>query len=159
MRCNTIILRSTLTRDIDIAKQKKRETTAAGLPQISANADYVDNLAIPLNVVPAQFLNPNAPDGTFVAVAFSPKQSINASAKLNQLLFDGSYIVALQASKTYLKYYENYKLKTDVNVRELVTNDYGNVLLAEESLAILERNIDRFWRKLYPIRAKPSKTD
>jgi outer membrane protein TolC len=65
---------------------------------------------------------------------------MNARATLSQLLFDGSYIVALQASKTYLKFYENAKQKTDVEIKELVINSYGNVLLAEESISILERN-------------------
>lgn len=128
------------TRDIEAAKQKKRETTAAGLPQIAANVDYTDNLAVPLSVIPAQFLDPSAPSGTFAAVAFSPKHSVNARATLNQLLFDGSYIVALQASKTYLKYYENMKRKTTTGVKEMVISSYGNVLLAEESIAILEKN-------------------
>jgi len=127
-------------RDIESAKQKKWETTAAGLPQIAANIDYTDNLAVPLSVIPAQFINPKAPDGTFAAVAFSPKHSVNARATLNQLLFDGSYIVALQASKTYLKYYQNAKRKTDTDVKEMVISAYGNVLLAEESIAILEKN-------------------
>lgn len=127
-------------RDIEIARQKKRETTAQGLPQINAGVDYTDNFVIPKSVIPAQFFDPAAPPGTFAAVEFSPKQSMTARATLNQLLFDGSYLVALQASKTYLQYYENAKQKTEVNVREMVTNDYGNVLLAEESIAILERN-------------------
>jgi outer membrane protein TolC len=56
------------------------------------------------------------------------------------LLFDGSYIVALQASKTYLKYYENMKRKTTTDVKEMVISAYGNVLLAEESISILEKN-------------------
>jgi outer membrane protein len=128
------------TRDIEIAKQKKRETTATGLPQINATVDYANNLAIPLSVVPAQFLNPSAPEGQFAAVAFSPEQTVNAVATLRQLLFDGSYIVALQASKTYLEYYENAKQKSNAEVREMVISAYGNVLLTEESIAILNRN-------------------
>lgn len=128
------------SRDIEIAKQKKRETTATGLPQINANVDYANNLKIPLSVVPAQFLDPTAPDGQFAAVAFSPKQTVNAVASLRQLLFDGSYIVALQASKTYLEYFENAKQKSTAEVREMVINSYGNVLLAEESITILNRN-------------------
>ena len=65
---------------------------------------------------------------------------MNAHANLSQLIFDGSYIVALQASKTYLKYYENAKQKTNTEIKEMVINAYGNVLLAEESIAILEKN-------------------
>jgi len=128
------------TRDIEIAKQKKRETTATGLPQINGAVDYANNIQIPLSVVPAQFLDPNAPAGSFAAVAFSPKQTVTAVATLRQLLFDGSYIVALQAAKTYLQYYENAKQKSNVEVRENVINAYGSVLLAEESIAILNRN-------------------
>ncbi len=63
-----------------------------------------------------------------------------ANGRLSQLIFDGSYIVALQASKTYLKYYENAKQKNSTEIREMVINAYGNVLLAEESIAILEKN-------------------
>ncbi len=127
-------------RDIEIAKQRKRETTAMGLPQIGGNISYNYNFVIPLNVLPAKILDPTAPEGTFAAVAFSPKQSVNGVATLNQLIFDGSYIVALQAAKTYLRYFENAKNKANVDVREMVIRDYGNVLLAEESITIFERN-------------------
>lgn len=128
------------SRDIESAKHKKWETTAAGLPQINAAVDYTNNLVIQKNVVPARFIDPTAPEGEFAAVEFSPKQSVNARATLSQLIFDGSYIVALQASKTYLKYYENAKQKTNTEIKEMVTNAYGNVLLAEESILILNKN-------------------
>lgn len=127
-------------RDIDKARERKWETTSAGLPQINAGVDYTYNIVIPKSSVPAQFVDSTAAPGEFAAVEFSPKQSMTARATLSQLIFDGSYIVALQASKTYLKYYENYKRKTDIEVREMVINSYGTVLLTEESIAILNRN-------------------
>lgn len=128
------------SRDIQAAEKTKWETTALGLPQINAGVDYTNNIEIPLAAIPAQFFDPTAPEGTFAAVAFSPKQSVNARATLSQLLFDGSYIVALQASKVFLQYYKNYKLKTDNEVRTEVITAYGNALLADESIRILERN-------------------
>jgi outer membrane protein TolC len=128
-------------RDIEKAEKKKWETTATGLPQINGAVDYTYNIEQPLNPIPAQFFDPDAPEGEFTAVAFSPKHSVNARATLSQLIFDGSYIVALQASKTYLEYYRNYKRKTDIEVREMVVNAYGNVLLTEESIEILQRNM------------------
>ncbi|HEX8563747.1 MAG TPA: TolC family protein [Flavobacterium sp.] len=137
------------SRDIDIARQKKRETTATGLPQINAGVDYTNNFEIPKSVVPAQFFDPEAGPDEFTAVAFSPKQSMTARAQLSQLIFDGSYIVALQASKTYLKYYENAKRKTDTEIREMVINSYGNVLVAEESIKILERNREILGKTLH----------
>lgn len=125
-------------RDIEASKEKKWETTAMGLPQINAGLDYTNNFVLQKSVVPAEFFGGNP--GEYAAVAFGTKHNMIAHANLSQLIFDGSYIVALQASKTYLKFYTNAKQKTDIEIKEAVINSYGNVLLAEESIAILEKN-------------------
>jgi outer membrane protein len=59
---------------------------------------------------------------------------------LSQLLFDGSYLVGLQSAKVYLQISQNAKEKTDLEIREIVINAYGNVLLARESVKVLESN-------------------
>lgn len=125
-------------RDIAAAKQKKWETTAMGLPQINGNLDFQNNIELQKSLIPAEFFGGNP--GEFREVAFGTKNNMNARTTLSQLLFDGSYIVALQASKTYLKFYQNAKQKTAVDIREMVINAYGNVLLADESISILEKN-------------------
>ncbi|RYJ41392.1 TolC family protein [Flavobacterium beibuense] len=125
-------------RDIAAANKKKWETIATGLPQISASGNYQYNFELQKNVVPAEFFGGNP--GEFVEVAFGTKHSVDARATLNQLIFDGSYIVGLKAAKVYLAYYENSKQKTDIEVKEQVINAYGNVLLLQESVAILEKN-------------------
>ena len=122
------------TRDIAMAKKKKWETTAMGLPQISAGLDY----QLQKSLIPAQFFG--GQPGEFAEIAFGTKHNMNARGTWSQIIFDGSYIVALQASKTYLKYYENAQKNKVVSVKEMVINTYGNVLLAEESLAILKKN-------------------
>lgn len=125
-------------RDIEASKEKKWETTAMGLPQINAGLDYTNNIVLQKSVVPAEFFGGNP--GEFAEVAFGTKHNMMARATLSQLIFDGSYIVALQASKTYLKFYQNAKQKTDTEIKEAVINAYGNVLLAKESIIILEKN-------------------
>ncbi|WP_035759668.1 TolC family protein [Flavobacterium tegetincola] len=125
-------------RDIDAAKQKRRETIATGLPQITAGVDYTNNFALQKSLVPAEFFG--GQPGEFAELAFGTKHTMTARSQLSQLLFDGSYIVALQASRTYLKYFENYKQKTNIEVREMVINSYTNVLLAEENILILNKN-------------------
>ena len=125
-------------RDIEIAKKKKWETTAMGLPQINGAISYQDNFKLQTSLLPAQIFG--GPAGEFAEVSFGTKHNGGGSLSLTQLIFDGSYIVALQASKTYLQFYENYKVKTDSDVREMIINSYGNVLLAEESAQILQKN-------------------
>ncbi len=127
-------------RDIESAKQKKWETTAAGLPQINAGLDYSKNFVFTQQGISGNAFNPGGDPNAVTTIAFGTKNSMNARATLSQLIFDGSYIVALQASKTYLQFYQNSKIKTDNDIREMVTNYYGNVLLAEENIQILEKN-------------------
>ena len=128
------------SRDIESAKQKKWETTASGLPQINAGLDYLNNFDFTLQGVSGNAFNPNGNPDEILAFAFGTKHNMTGRATLSQLIFDGSYIVALQASKTYLQYFQNAKLKTETDIKEMITNSYANVLLTEESIAILEKN-------------------
>ncbi|GEC78619.1 TolC family protein [Flavobacterium aquatile] len=125
-------------RDIEMAKKKKWETTASGLPQINGSISYQNNFEIQKSLIPAEIFG--GTPGTFQEVAFGTKHNATGNLSLTQLLFDGSYIVALQASKTYLQFYENSKKKTDIDVREMIINAYGSVLLADESVQILQKN-------------------
>ncbi len=128
------------SRDIESAKQKKWETTASGLPQINAGLDYLNNFDFTLQGVSGNAFNPNGNPDEILAFAFGTKHNMTGRATLSQLIFDGSYIVALQASKTYLQYFQNAKLKTETDIKEMITNSYANVLLTEESKGILEKN-------------------
>ena len=134
-------------RDIEAAKKQKWETTATGLPQLSANASYQNNLKQQVSLVPAEFFG--GQEGDFAEVVFGTKQNVNATATLNQLIFDGSYLVGLQSAKVFLEISKNAKEKTDLEVRKNVINAYGNVLLSEESVLILEKNIEVLEKNLY----------
>ena len=127
------------SRDIEAARMKKWETTTIGLPHISATIDYQNWIKQQVSLIPAEFFG--GVEGEFTEVAFGTKQNMSATATLNQLIFDGSYLVGLQSAKTYLKISENAKEKTELGIREAVINAYGNVLLGEESIVILEKNI------------------
>lgn len=125
-------------RDIEAAKKKKWETTTIGLPQLNANLNYQNNIEIQKSVVPAEFFGGNP--GEFTEVAFGTRHNMVANATLSQLIFDGSYLVGLQSAKVYLQISQNAKEKTELEIREIVINAYGNVLLARESVKVLENN-------------------
>ncbi len=127
-------------RDIEISKQKKWETTAMGLPQINGTVNYLNNIDFTLQGISGNAFNPMGNPDDIVTLAFGTKHNMVAQLTLSQLIFDGSYIVALQASKAYLQFFENAKKKSDVEIKEMVINNYGSVLLADESIKILEGN-------------------
>ena len=125
--------------DIRMAELQKWETTATGLPQISADISYNNWIEQQISLIPAEFFG--GIPGDFVEVAFGTQQTVNGTVTLKQKLFDGSYLVALQASKVYLEISKNAKEKTLSELRKVVTNAYGSVLLAEENISILDANI------------------
>ncbi len=125
-------------REIARAIKQKWETTAMGLPQINGAVSYQNNLKQPVSLIPGEFAG--GAQGTFVPIIFGTKQNASAFATLNQLIFDGSYLVGLQAAKAFLDYSENANEKTQLEVRKGIINAYGSVLLAEELVAIFQKN-------------------
>ncbi len=128
--------------DVEIALKQKWEVIAQGLPQISGEVTYQNQFIQPTSFIPAVVFDPSADPGDFIPVQFSQKQSASAVATWNQLIFDGSYIVGVQSAKTLLQISENAKVKTDLEVKQAIIEAYGNVLLAQESVAILQKNIE-----------------
>ena len=126
-------------KDVAIALKQKWEIIAQGLPQISGDANYNNNLKQPVTLIPGEVAG--GEPGTFVPVTFGTKHSVNATGTWNQLIFDGSYIVGIQSAKTLLQISENAKVKTDLEVKKAITDAYGNVLLATESVEILKKNV------------------
>ena len=134
------------------AQKKVWETTAMGLPQIDGTASYQKFLKQPVNLLPARIMNPQAPPGTYVPVKFGTEQNMKWSATLKQLIFSGSYLVGLQSSRTFKKISENAEIKTRQKIKELVVNSYGNAMLTDESIKIMQHNIDVVKQNLFEVR-------
>jgi outer membrane protein TolC len=127
-------------REVDKAYKQKWEIIAQGLPQISGILDYQNLLKQPVTLLPAEITG--GEPGTFVPVRFGTQQNLGGTATWDQLIFDGSYIVGVQSAKTLLQISKNAKTKTNQQVKAAVINAYGNVLLAAESVQILQKNIE-----------------
>ncbi|ALM08288.1 transporter [Sediminicola sp. YIK13] len=134
-------------KDIIDAQKQKWETIAGGLPQIEGAVSYQNLLKQPVSLIPAEFFG--GEPGTFTPITFGQAQTASATATLKQQIFDGSYIVGVQASKAFISYSANNKEKTDLEVRKAVVEAYGNVLLARESVLIFEKNRETLSKNLY----------
>ncbi len=125
-------------REIQKAKKEKWKTIATGLPQISSEINYQNFLEMPVSLVPAEFFGGNPEE--FRELTFGTEQNMIGTLKMEQLIFDGSYMVGLQATKVYLAISENLFEKTNLDVKKMVTNLYSNVLLAKYNIRFLEKN-------------------
>ena len=127
------------SRDVQAAYAQKWAAIAMGLPQVSAESSYQNQLKRPVSLLPGEFFG--GEPGTYVPITFGQKQQMSISATLNQKIFDGSYIVGVQAIKTFIEISANAKQKTELEIRKAVVNAYGSVLLLDQSMAIINDNL------------------
>lgn len=121
-------------RDIDIAKKKVNETLAIGLPQISVSGSHSNNLMLAENQI--QF------GDTIIRTVFGTKYSNTLGGRLDQLLFDGSYLVGLKASKVYVKFSEETKEKTEIELKQAVAEAYFLTLVAQQNIHDFQVSLD-----------------
>jgi len=146
--------------DVKSAEYKVKETTGIGLPQINGSASFQDYLKSPTTLFP-DFISPltygvlvkeGVKDGngkTIVApqsngtipASFYQKYTTNLGLTLNQIIFDGSYLVGLRASKTYKELSQRNVTRSLIEANVQVTKAYYQVLVSNETVKLLDANL------------------
>jgi outer membrane protein len=127
-----------------IARATVIERRSQGLPQISANLDFTHNAAIPIQFVPNEgaFFQPDV-DSDVLPLRFGVNYSSILAARINQMIFDGSYFVGLKAARTFKMLTEFDRIKTEIDVKESVKKAYFTVLVNEQRQALVQANLSR----------------
>ena len=136
MNYNRTLKRATI--EVQKAHKEKWKTLSIGFPQINANLIYQNNIEQPVSLIPAQFFGGQA--GEFAEVIFGTKQTAIGTVELNQLIFDGTYLVGVQGIRHFIETAENVLEKTQIEVKKAIVTSYVNALVARESLAVLKKN-------------------
>jgi outer membrane protein TolC len=131
--------------DVQIAKKMVKQNTSIGLPQVDGGIDYMDYLALPVTLLPAEFINlmlppsqPHYPAGSSIPLTFGSEYNATLRAKLTQLIYSGQYLIGLQTAKAYLETAKQKMIKDKMDVRDLVSEAYIGLLIVEESTKILD---------------------
>ncbi|MFZ9981107.1 MAG: TolC family protein, partial [Cyclobacteriaceae bacterium] len=139
--------------DEEIASAKVKETAGLGLPQISGSVSLVNNTRL------RRFFTsysedsfffggqsvPGLTEGDVVSAQnfFQLKSSGDAGLSISQLIFNGSYIVGLQASKAYKDLSVRNTDQKISDVVEQVTRAYYLVLVNRARVDLFDQNISR----------------
>ena len=151
--------------DVKSAEYKVKETIGIGLPQISASANFQDYLKTPSILFPSftdglyAILNhEGVKDGSGNVIQpvtskpsnFSIYQKYNnpIGVTLNQIIFDGSYLVGLKASKTYKQLYERSYTRSRIDAAVNVTKAYYQVLVSNEQLKLIDADLNQLKQQL-----------
>ncbi|CAN0319313.1 unnamed protein product, partial [Phaeothamnion confervicola] len=141
--------------DQSIAESKVKETVGIGLPQISGTASVVHNEKLPRFFTtygpdgfiqfPADQIPAGIKEGDVIAAEnfFQLKSSGDVGLSVNQIIFNGSYIVGLQASKAYKELSYRATNQSKEQIIEQVTKAYYNVLINKERIDLFTSNIGR----------------
>ncbi|MFM6959738.1 MAG: TolC family protein [Schleiferiaceae bacterium] len=109
------------------------QNIALGLPSVTTAGQYTDNIELP-----AQFFDINQ-DGVIDKLQFGTRYTSLGNLSVNQLVFDGSYIVAVLATDVLRDQAALNKEKTEIEVRQQTAQFYHlNVILAENEKVLAE---------------------
>jgi len=118
------------TYDIEAAEKRVWEYIAIGLPQVSADGRFTDNIEIPTVIFDGQEFQ------------MGQKYEWNMGGSVNQLLFDGTYLLGIKASRIYVAISEKNKTKTQIDVRQSVAEAYYVALIAKRNLETFQKNLE-----------------
>jgi len=136
----------------DIAREKIGEIASAGLPQINAAASVSSSDPLrrmffdPNNRAIAAFLPPGPPiSAKVVAIPnfFQLANTGDAGINITQLLFSNSYLIGLKAANAYKDFSVLQTEQARLQVIEDISKMYYLVLINEERLVLLDRNVLR----------------
>jgi outer membrane protein TolC len=131
--------------DEEIAANTVKQTIGIGLPQVNGNVNFQDFIKVPTSLVPGEIFGQ---PGRLLPVQFGVKYQSSFGLELNQLLFDGTYIVGLQASKTYRELSMKSLKRSRIETSVAVTKAYYSVLVSNELLNLLDANMVRLKKSL-----------
>ena len=136
-------------REIKMAYKERWKTIAIGLPNVTLDLNYLNYLELPTSLIPAEFFG--GQKGEFSEIQFGTEQTAIGSVRMEQLLFDGSWLVGLEYSKIYLAASENFYEKTFLEVRESIVKLYSLVVTFNEGILLLENNLENFRKDLFEV--------
>lgn len=122
------------------AGYKITETKATGLPQVNGKIDFTENVKVQSQFLPANAFDPTGDPNKTIPLAFGVAHSANASVTASQMIFNGSYLVGLQAARTYEILSQQNKDKSEEDIRVNVTKAYYGALVNQERIAMILTN-------------------
>lgn len=121
------------------SKAKVKEITAMGLPQINGEVQLQNFIDVPTQLIPNFFSPGQGPE--FIAAQFGLPWNASAGATLSQLIFDGSYLIGLKATKAVAEQSRQELEKTAADARNQAAKAYFGVLSAEEGARLAGEGI------------------
>lgn len=148
LRNENNVVNARLSRQI--STEQIRETRGMLLPHANITGNFTDNLKLQTSLIPDFTGDPN----NKVPVQFGTKFSSAITGEVTQTLINSDYFLGLKAAKVYDEMAVRDYERTAIETRVEVSVAYFNVLVAQESIRLVEANLVQFGKTLKDTRAR-----
>lgn len=124
--------------DVEIAEQKIKEYTSAGLPKINGSLDFQNFINIPTTVIPASAFG--GPSNELMPVKFGTDYNSNLSLSLDQLIFSARYIYGVRAANAYAELTQLIKKQKLAEFKEKTSTLYYSILLINKNISLTQKS-------------------
>lgn len=121
---------------VENSEYQIQEVRARALPTITANGNMTYNPILQLNALPGEFFG-GAP-GSVILAPLGQEWMATGGVNLTQNLFDQSVFTGLKAAKSTREFYQINAQLTEEQVIERVANNYYQVYVQRQQLAVLD---------------------
>ncbi len=147
-------------QDVLITEEQIKSARSQGITQVNATVNYMTNFnyefefSMGAESEPPQIDYSQLDQGDYeildvINQMFSAEPATivmedqaNAQIQVSQLIFSGQYWIGMQTAKIAKKLTEQNLQKTELDVKENVMNTYHLILITEQLLDIVDKNID-----------------
>jgi outer membrane protein len=136
--------------DIEIARRRVKENISTGFPQVTGMVNYTNNIELPTQLIPGEFFGLD--QGEFAELQFGTRHNANWSAGVSQMIFNGQFIVGLQAAQAFLKLRETSRKKAEIDIRTAIDQPYYTVVILQESKTLFDSTLQSLNQMLYETR-------
>jgi outer membrane protein TolC len=131
---NSFTMKNTIY-DAEVASKNTQELIATGLPQIDGSASFQHNIYAPYSIIPAGSFGPNEQ-----RIRFQQPYNLTMGITATQLLFSGTWLVGLEASKAYELLQQSNIDKTEQQIKDQVSDLYYLAIVSGKNVAVLEES-------------------
>ena len=136
--------------DVEASKMALWETISAGLPQITTSAGFTDNIKQMVFLIPDFF--GGHPENK-IPMTLSSQFNTSVALQATMPLFNAPYYIGVETVKLAKKLAETNVKNTELDTREAVSSAYYLILITEESLKILDGNLNNLRETLRSTKA------
>jgi len=129
--------------DMKISDARVNEIIGIGLPQINGSLDLKDFFELPTNLIPGEFVGK---PGTYYPIKFGTQWQSAAGITASQLIFDPSYLIGVQATKTIRELSGKNLTRTRIETAANVYKAYYSLLLVRERRKVIDANVSRLFK-------------